>query len=77
MLNGNRFARKGKLDFNFNKGACTVLNQATILLCFGEGRNKLCKQSNTPLGLFTSLPNSTYDHLYSRIASLDGKNAVY
>ena len=77
MVNGNRFERKGKLDFNLHKGACTVLNQVTIVLCFDENRANLCRQSNTPLGLFTNLPNSTYNHAYIKIASVDGKNAVY
>ena len=77
MINGNRFERKGTLAFNLYTGSCTVLNQVTIVLCFDENRSKLCHQSNTPLGLFTNLPNSTYGHAYSRIASFDGKNVVY
>ena len=77
MINGNRFERKGTLAFNLYTGSCTVLNQVTIVLCFDVNRSNLCQQSNTPLGLFTNLPNSTYIHPNIRIASFDGKNAVY
>ena len=77
MVNGNRLERKATLDFNFDSGACTVLNQITIVLCFGYGENKVCRQSNNPLGSFTKLPNSNYDHKATRIASFDGKNTIY
>ena len=76
MVNGNRLERKGTLDFDFKRGACTVLNQKTIVLCFGEDGD-VCRQSNNPLGTFTKLPKSNYDHLFARIASFDRKNKVY
>ena len=83
MVIGNRLERKATLDFKFYHGACTVLNQLTIVLCFGRydvvgtyDERDLCRQSNNPLGLFTKLPNSNYDHLHTRIASFDGKNTI-
>ena len=75
MVNGNRLERKGTLDFDFIFGGCTVLNKQTVVLCFGSRtEHDLCLQSNNPLGTFTKLPKSKYRHLYTRIASFDGKN---
>ena len=75
MVNRNRLERKATLDFDFWIGGCTVLNQKTIVLCFGESDNRdLCRESNNPFGSFTKLPKSNYDHYATRIASFDGKN---
>ena len=82
MVNGNRLERKARLDFRFSWGACTVLNQQTIVLCFSDSsisiqdENKLCRQSNHPHGSFTELPKSYHDHAKTRIASFDGKNTI-
>ena len=78
MLNGNRLGRKGTLIFDFSYGACTVLNQLNIVLCFGKhGEYNVCRESNNPLGLFTKLPKSAKYHRQTRIASFDGKNTIY
>ena len=84
IVSGNRLDRRGTLDFNFYSGACTVLNQITIVLCFHfetglkvTGEDKVCRQSNNPLGSFTRLQNSKYAHKDTRIASFDGKNKTY
>ena len=79
MVGGNRLERKADLDFAFSGGGCTVLNQITILLCFGNSKTKfrVCRQSNNPLGSFTKLPNSNHGHWFTRIASFDGKNKIY
>ena len=74
MVNGYRLERKGSLDFNFHHGACTVVNQQTIVLCFDDDETDVCRQSNNPLGTFTKLPNSNFNHLQTRIASFDGKH---
>ena len=65
------------LDFDFWWGGCTVVNQRTIVLCFDAVEKDVCRKSNNPLGSFTKLPNSTYDHGGTHIASFDGKNKVY
>ena len=79
MVNGNRLEIIRKLEFAFDDGACTVLNQATILLCFDmrENHSKLCRQSNNPLGSFSKLPDSNYGHKKIRIASFDGNYLVF
>ena len=74
MVNGYRLERKGSFNFKFHNGACTVLNQKTIVLCFDDDEKDVCRQSNNPLGIFTKLPNSNFDHVRTRIASFDGKN---
>ena len=76
MVNGNRLERKATLDFDFRYGACTILNQITIVLCFEYNETKVCRKSNNPYGSFTRLPNSNYDHRSTRIASIDGKNII-
>ena len=76
MVNGNKLERKATLDFHFREGACTILNQITIVLCFEMNETKFCRKSNNPYGSFIRLPNSNYDHKYTRIASFDGKNTV-
>ena len=77
MVNGNRLERKATLGFDFDYGGCTVLNQFTIVLCFGSSPYRVCRQSNNPLESFTKLSNSKYEHWGTRIASFDGKNTIY
>ena len=73
IVNGNKLERKGTLAFPFGSGTCTVLNQQTIVLCFHWDDPKACRQSKNPLGSFTKLPDSKYEHRSTRIASFDGK----
>ena len=74
IVNGNRLEKNATLDFDFTFGGCTVLNQSTIVLCFHHYESQVCRQSNSPLGLFKKLPDSNHMHFHARIASLDGKN---
>ena len=74
IVNGNRLERKGTLDFDFSLGGCTVLNQTTVVLCFGVYKEpSLCLHSNNPFGSFKNLPNSIYGHYGTRVASFDGR----
>ena len=74
MVNGKRLERKKDLGFNFYDGGCAVLNQRTIVLCFGgQDESNVCRQSNNPVGSFTKLPSSNHLHLNTRIASFDGE----
>ena len=77
MMNGNHLERKATLDFDMGGGGCAVLNQITIVLCFGkDGEMNVCRQSNNPLGSFTKTPNSNYDHRATRIASFGGMDKI-
>ena len=77
MVTGNRLQRKTTLEFYFQFGSCTVLNQITIVLCFDKYGTKVCRQLNNPLGSYTKLPNSNFKHKYARIASFDGEHSGY
>ena len=62
---------QGSLDFDFNDGACTVINSDTVLLCFSEMEGKYCRKSND-LKTFVAIPNSKYKHVKTKIAAIDG-----
>ena len=74
IVNGYRLKRVGSLDFNFYMGGCAVLNQVTVALCFDGYEKDLCRISNDPLGSYTKLPNSYFDHQRTRAAAVNGKN---
>ena len=76
MVNGNRLERKATLDFKFQEGGCTVLNEQTIVLCFGGSPWKVCQKLSHPLGSSTVTPITHYDHRYTRIAGFNGKNEI-
>ena len=77
MVKSNRMERKATLDFDLRLGACAILNQLTIVLCFDYDEPNMCRQSNNPLGSFTKLPNSIFDHEWTSVASFDGENKFY
>ena len=76
MVNGNRLERKATLDFDFQEGGCTVLNQQTIVLCFGGSPWKVCRQLKYPLGPSSILPETKHNYRYSRIAGFNGNSAT-
>ena len=78
MVRGNRLERKATLDYDFEEGACTVINQQIIVLCFDQVEGNVCRKSNNPqkFGSFVKLPKSLFDHTETRIASIDGKNTI-
>ena len=73
VLNGNRLERKATLGFNYDNGACAVISEKTVVLCSGYVF-WLCRKSENPLGSFTYLPKGNYNHFWTSIASIDGKN---
>ena len=76
MVNANRLERKGSLDFSYRAGGCTVLSRQTIVLCFDWDAKNVCRKSNSPLGSFNKLPNTNYNHYWTTIASVNGKNRI-
>ena len=76
IVNNCGLERKGTLSFDFYGGACTVLNTQTIVLCFGDEMD-LCRHADNPLGSFTKLKKSRYDHRYTKIVSYDGKTLFF
>ena len=73
IVNNCGLERKGTLSFDFYGGACTVLNTQTIVLCFDLHEQNLCRHADNPLGSFTKLKKSRYEHWSTKIASYDGK----
>ena len=83
MVSGNRLDRKGSLDFEFENGGCAVLDQNTIVLCFGEPDNRelkrrdSCRSAKSPNGPFIKLPRSNFGHEGTRVAAFDGKKTIH
>ena len=68
-VNGCSLETVGSLEFDFVGGGCTYANNQ-ILLCFHQDSDhKTCYSSMDPLGPFTTIQKSIYEHGYTRIAS--------
>ena len=61
----------GTLLFDHYFGACDSAN-GLILLCFDENDTKQCRQATTPLGPWSEMTPSTYDHRWTQIATSPG-----
>ena len=62
----------GKLEFNFNVGACANVDNRLIYLCFNTSNSddkKKCRYSTSPLGEFEQISDSNHEHGYTRIAA--------
>ena len=63
---------KGKLPFKLRLGTCTTVNYESIVACFDYFDKSACYKSSTgPIGLFESLPDSTFTHREARIAAIN------
>ena len=68
-VNGCSLEIVGSLEFDFQRGGCTTANNQ-ILLCFDYyGDHKTCYSSMNPMGPFTTIDKSIYEHAKIRIAS--------
>ena len=82
-LTGHKLQRVGKLGFDHELGACSVMNSQYIFLCFSRqtfvsnGKTlehfKLCRRSTGPLEQFTEQALSNYDHRSISTSSSDSK----
>ena len=65
--------RVGTLSFQFYFGGCAAVNEASVYLCFGNsnGLNQ-CHVGAEPLGSFSKVTESLFDHKYTRIAANEG-----
>lgn len=61
----------GSLEFEFTRGACGSLN-GTIVLCFHYYDDNQCRQSTSPLGPWSMMTPSTYDHRAASMAMSPG-----
>ena len=73
-LDGHKLTNIGSLDFDHNKGACSVMADE-IYLCFSFNDEETfpdsnqCRKSTDPLQTFTSVAYTKYDHLRARISN--------
>ena len=73
-----RLKKKGVLPFDMITGACAQNENREVFICFQNYRDsstwKSCRRSSGPLGNFSKLPNSKYDHRDARIAVTSGES---
>lgn len=66
----------GSLSFDHDKGACGSSN-GVIVLCFDISDTKKCRKSTSPLGEWSEMTSSTYEHRWTSIALSPGKFGFY
>ena len=64
----------GKLRFKFRYGACAAVNEESIYLCFSDrgGETKQCYVGADPVGSFSEINQSQFNHDYTRVAAGEG-----
>ena len=75
-LTGHKLEIIGSLDFDHRLGACSVVANKIIYLCFNYGDPKdfnRCRRSTGPLEQFSNVKLSTYDHSMIQTSSSDSK----
>ena len=73
QLSVNRLERIGTLDFNLYTGACAVINDDQIYLCFDYYDEKQCRFSSGPLNVFHKIAKSAQQHRLISIAASHSK----
>ena len=71
-ISGCSLERIGSLDFNLKYGACVLVNEETIYLCFDAFDTKQCHVGAGPYGSFSKITKSQFDHGSTRIAASEG-----
>ena len=74
QLSVNRLKRIGSLDFDFCVGACAVINDDQIYLCFDYYATKQCYYSSGPLETFYEIAKSAQNHDVISIAASQSKS---
>ena len=73
-LTGHKLERVGDLTFPLYEGACSVMANQFIFLCFHYHDSKKCRRSAGPLEQFSLVPSfSTYDHRWIPTSCSDSK----
>lgn len=67
--------RIGQLPFNLQAGACAVVNEKIIIICFDwfESHGRLCRFTYSPTGPFEQMKISNYHHYQIDVAVNNGK----
>ena len=71
-LTGHKLERVGDLPFTHYAGACSVMADRLIFLCFSYER-KLCRRSTGPLEKFSEVIPSNHDHERIQTSCSDSK----
>lgn len=75
QLIGCSLERVGSLSFDFFVGACTVVKEESIYLCFDYYDAKQCYVGADPVGAFSKINESQFIHEATRVAASDGKDS--
>ena len=65
QLTGHKLEKVGSLDFDLFNGACSVMNNRLIYLCFNTAEStdyRRCRRATGPLEQFSQVPLSIHDH---------------
>ena len=73
-LNGYKLKRIGSLTFDHYIGACSVMANKFIFLCFGTD-NKQCRRSTGPLFTFSEIPPANYDHHWTQTSCSESESS--
>ena len=79
LSKGCGIERIGDLPFSFDTGACTVIKDEEIMLCFSLQQNegRICRLDKKPTGSFDKINSeSKYYHYQSSVASIEGKSVL-
>ena len=75
-LSGYKLQRIGNLSFDHVIGACSVMNNQFIFLCFHvleDDGYRRCRRSTGPLEVFSSVALSNHDHPYTSTSCSESK----
>ena len=76
QVTGCGLERIGYLAFDLLGGACTVIGNKHIMLCFDvqNDEGKVCRVGQSPTGKFSRTKDSNYHHYMTHIASNEGQS---
>ena len=73
-LEGCSLTRIGSLDFDFEFGGCAAVNDESIYLCFPRYYDNQCHVGTDPVGTFSKVTESLFDHGQTRVAANEGND---
>ena len=76
-LNGYKLARIGDLAFDHYLGACSVMANQFIFLCFNiyNSNDYKCRRSTGPLETFSEVSLTTHDHRRTQTSCSESKSS--
>ena len=77
-LNGYRLTRIGNLDFDHQLGACSVMANQFIFLCFNSYNStdyKRCRRSTGPLDTFSEIALANHTHQDTKTSCSESKSS--